>query len=86
MLITSERDTSDSYALGARAEPMSLPAQMLRAFLPPRTVRTDRVVATAVLEPAYDLGGRIPPVVPQRDGGRPVGDADVGCVVSALTR
>ncbi|MFI9318218.1 hypothetical protein ACIGXI_00310 [Kitasatospora aureofaciens] len=51
MRITSERDTSDSYALGTRAEPMSLPAQMLRAFLPPRTVRTDRVVSTAVLQP-----------------------------------
>lgn len=56
-VITSKRDTSDSYALGTRAEPMSLPAEMLRAFLPPRTVRTDRVVSTAVLEPAYDLGG-----------------------------
>ncbi|MFI9159280.1 hypothetical protein [Kitasatospora aureofaciens] len=60
MRITSERDTSDSYALGTRAEPMSLPAQMLRSFLPPRTVRTDRVVSTAVLQPAYDPAGRIP--------------------------
>ncbi|WP_051711654.1 PP2C family protein-serine/threonine phosphatase [Streptomyces sp. NRRL S-350] len=57
MVITSKRDTSDSYALGTRAEPMSLPAEMLRAFLPPRTVCTHRVVSTAVLEPAYDLGG-----------------------------
>ncbi|MHA6758373.1 PP2C family protein-serine/threonine phosphatase [Streptacidiphilus sp. PAMC 29251] len=36
---------------------MSLPAEMLRAFLPPRTLATERVVSTAVLEPAYDLGG-----------------------------
>ncbi|MFB6890566.1 PP2C family protein-serine/threonine phosphatase [Kitasatospora sp. NPDC056327] len=57
MVITSKRDTSDSYALGTRADTMSLPAEMLRAFLPPRTVRTRRVVSTAVLEPAYDLGG-----------------------------
>ncbi|MFF8773043.1 PP2C family protein-serine/threonine phosphatase [Kitasatospora sp. NPDC015120] len=57
MVITSKRDTSDSYALGTRADTMSLPAEMLRAFLPPRTVRTRQVVSTAVLEPAYDLGG-----------------------------
>ncbi|MER7702659.1 PP2C family protein-serine/threonine phosphatase [Kitasatospora sp. NPDC097605] len=57
MVITSKRDTSDSYARGTRADTMSLPAEMLRAFLPPRTLRTRRVVSTAVLEPAYDLGG-----------------------------
>ncbi|MFC5907154.1 PP2C family protein-serine/threonine phosphatase [Streptacidiphilus monticola] len=55
--ITSMRDSSDSYAQGTRAERMSLPSEMLRAFLPPRTIATHRVVSTAVLEPAYDLGG-----------------------------
>ncbi|RAJ45521.1 stage II sporulation protein E [Kitasatospora sp. SolWspMP-SS2h] len=57
MVITSKRDTSDSYAHGTRADTMSLPSEMLRAFLPPRTVCTDRAVSTAVLEPAYRLGG-----------------------------
>ncbi|MFE6746482.1 PP2C family protein-serine/threonine phosphatase [Kitasatospora purpeofusca] len=57
MVITSKRDTSDSYAHGTRADTMSLPSEMLRAFLPPRTVCTDRVISTAVLEPAYRLGG-----------------------------
>ncbi|MFC8448707.1 PP2C family protein-serine/threonine phosphatase [Kitasatospora sp. NPDC057223] len=57
MVITSKRDTSDSYARGTRAQEMSLPAEMLRAFLPPRTVCTGEVISTAVLEPAYDLGG-----------------------------
>ncbi|MGW4378927.1 PP2C family protein-serine/threonine phosphatase [Kitasatospora sp. NPDC004531] len=57
MMITSKLATSDSYAHGTRSDTMSLPAEMLRAFLPPRTVRTDRAVCTAVLEPAYHLGG-----------------------------
>ncbi|MFJ9523165.1 PP2C family protein-serine/threonine phosphatase [Kitasatospora sp. NPDC101801] len=57
MVITSKRDSSDSYARGTRADTMSLPAEMLRAFLPVRTVATGQAVSTAVLEPAYDLGG-----------------------------
>ncbi|WP_371484064.1 PP2C family protein-serine/threonine phosphatase [Kitasatospora sp. NBC_00315] len=57
MVITSKRDTSDSYSRTTRVDTMSLPAEMLRAFLPPRTVSTDQVVSTAVLEPAYNLGG-----------------------------
>ncbi|WP_033825003.1 PP2C family protein-serine/threonine phosphatase [Kitasatospora sp. MBT63] len=57
MVITSKRDASDSYARGTRAATMSLPAEMLRAFLPPRTVANSQVISTAVLEPAYDLGG-----------------------------
>ncbi|RKE23043.1 PP2C family protein-serine/threonine phosphatase [Streptomyces sp. TLI_171] len=57
MVITSKRDVSDSYAHGTRADTMSLPSEMLRAFLPPRTVCTDRAISTAVLEPAYRLGG-----------------------------
>lgn len=57
MVITSKRDSTDSYARGTRADTMSLPAEMLRAFLPPRTVATDQAICTAVLEPAYDLGG-----------------------------
>ncbi|MFE1316322.1 PP2C family protein-serine/threonine phosphatase [Kitasatospora phosalacinea] len=57
MVITSKRDTSDSYAHGTRADTMSLPSEMLRAFLPPRTICTDRAISTAILEPAYRLGG-----------------------------
>ncbi|KDN87194.1 PP2C family protein-serine/threonine phosphatase [Kitasatospora cheerisanensis] len=57
MMITSKRDTSDSYAHGTRSDTMTLPAEMLRAFLPPRTVCTERAISTAVLEPAYQLGG-----------------------------
>ncbi|MFE2912892.1 PP2C family protein-serine/threonine phosphatase [Kitasatospora indigofera] len=56
-VIASKRHSSDVYARTTRADTMSLPAEMLRAFLPPRTLATTQVVSTAVLEPAYDLGG-----------------------------
>ncbi|MFK8906975.1 PP2C family protein-serine/threonine phosphatase [Streptomyces sp. YS-3] len=57
MAITSKRAYSDSFARKARAERMRLPAEMLRAFLPPRTIGNTHVVSTAVLEPAYEIGG-----------------------------
>ncbi|MEV7794655.1 PP2C family protein-serine/threonine phosphatase [Streptomyces sp. NPDC087512] len=57
MLITSKRAYEDSYVRHTRTQRMRLPAEMLRAFLPPRTIGNARVVSTAVLEPAYELGG-----------------------------
>lgn len=57
MVITSKRAYSDSFARRARSEPMRLPAEMLRAFLPPRTIGNSQVVSTAVVEPAYRIGG-----------------------------
>ncbi|MFF2148269.1 PP2C family protein-serine/threonine phosphatase [Kitasatospora sp. NPDC058190] len=57
MLITSKRTYSDWLASLARTSTMGLPAEMLRAFLPPHTVGSSRCVSTAVLEPAYDVAG-----------------------------
>ncbi|MFJ8079345.1 PP2C family protein-serine/threonine phosphatase [Streptomyces sp. NPDC096205] len=57
MLVTSRRAYKDSFVRRTRTEPMRLPAEMLRAFLPPRTIGTAHAVSTAVLEPAYELGG-----------------------------
>ncbi|MGW2510057.1 PP2C family protein-serine/threonine phosphatase [Streptomyces scopuliridis] len=57
MAITSKRAYSDSFARQSRTEPMDLPAEMLRALLPPRTIGNDHAVSTAVLEPAYHIGG-----------------------------
>jgi serine phosphatase RsbU (regulator of sigma subunit) len=57
MMITSKRACEDSFVRRTRTEPMQLPAEMLRAFLPPRTIGNPYVVSTAVLEPAYDIGG-----------------------------
>ncbi|WP_217207026.1 PP2C family protein-serine/threonine phosphatase [Streptomyces sp. AC550_RSS872] len=57
MMITSRRAYKESFVRRTRTEPMQLPAEMLRAFLPPRTIGTAHVVSTALLEPAYELGG-----------------------------
>lgn len=57
IMITSKRAYKDSFVRRTRTERMHLPAEMLRAFLPPRTIGNGHVVSTAVLEPAYDLGG-----------------------------
>ncbi|MFI9802981.1 PP2C family protein-serine/threonine phosphatase [Streptomyces sp. NPDC052301] len=57
MLITSKRAYSDWLTARARTATMELPAEMLRAFLPPRTIGSRKCVSTAVLEPAYQVAG-----------------------------
>ncbi|MEV7075786.1 PP2C family protein-serine/threonine phosphatase [Streptomyces sp. NPDC091972] len=57
MMVTSRRTFKDSYVQRTRTRRMQLPSEMLRAFLPPRTIGNTRVVSTAVLEPAYEIGG-----------------------------
>lgn len=57
MVVTSKRAYSDWIAARTRTATMRLPAEMLRAFLPPRTIGSKHCVSTAVLEPAYDVGG-----------------------------
>ncbi|MEU1036121.1 hypothetical protein ABZ402_47175 [Streptomyces mirabilis] len=57
LIITSKRTYSDTIAQRMRTRPMHLPTEMVRAFLPPRSIGTGRVVSTAVLEPTYELGG-----------------------------
>jgi hypothetical protein len=57
MMITSKRAYKDTYVRRARTRPMQLPAEMLRAYLPPRTIGTTHAVSTAVMEPAYEVGG-----------------------------
>lgn len=57
MVITSKRAFSDRFVQQARTGTMTLPAEMLRALLPPRSIGEDRAISTAVLEPAYELGG-----------------------------
>jgi hypothetical protein len=57
MLITSKRAYSDWLAGLSRTAAMRMPAEMLRAFLPPHTVGSSKCVSTAVLEPAYHIAG-----------------------------
>ncbi|GHB53990.1 hypothetical protein GCM10010377_51230 [Streptomyces viridiviolaceus] len=57
-LILLDKSTySDTLRRLQRTSDMRLPAEMVWAFLPPRTIGTDLITSSAVLEPAYDLGG-----------------------------
>ncbi|WP_159945470.1 MULTISPECIES: PP2C family protein-serine/threonine phosphatase [unclassified Nocardiopsis] len=57
LVVTSKRAYSDTYVRHTRTRSVELRTEMLRAFLPPRTLGTRWGVSTAVLEPAYRLGG-----------------------------
>ncbi|WP_225860523.1 PP2C family protein-serine/threonine phosphatase [Streptomyces triticiradicis] len=57
MLVIGGRGTSDSYAHLTRAKAMNVAAEMQWTLMPPRTYADDRVIISAVLEPAYEVGG-----------------------------
>ncbi|MGW0122121.1 PP2C family protein-serine/threonine phosphatase [Streptomyces sp. NPDC003327] len=57
LLVVSKSLYSDLLVERVRDRPMSTQAELLWAFLPPRTIGTAHVTSTAVLEPAYDIGG-----------------------------
>lgn len=57
MIVATKQPFSDVLARTMRTRSMSLQAELLWAFLPPRTVGTAAVTSSAVLEPAYDIGG-----------------------------
>lgn len=56
-VLISKGTHSDSYANLQRRQSMKLPAEMVWAFLPPKSIGTPYVTSSAILEPAYDLGG-----------------------------
>ncbi|TDE57191.1 serine/threonine-protein phosphatase [Nonomuraea mesophila] len=57
LLLAVKRSHSDSYARLVRVQPMTLSAEVLFNLLPPGTFANDRVVVSAMLEPAYQVGG-----------------------------
>jgi serine phosphatase RsbU (regulator of sigma subunit) len=57
LIVASKNLFSDSIIRATRERPMSLPAEMVWAFLPPLTIGTSQMTSTAVLEPAYEVGG-----------------------------
>jgi serine phosphatase RsbU (regulator of sigma subunit) len=57
LMIVSKVSYSDTYAETRRTQEMALQAEMVWAFLPPRTFATERVLVAATLEPAYAVGG-----------------------------
>ncbi|MFE9423696.1 PP2C family protein-serine/threonine phosphatase [Kitasatospora sp. NPDC006697] len=57
LIVVSKSGFSDLFSRTARRRPMTTAAEMVWAFLPPLTLGTDRVTSTAVVEPAYEIGG-----------------------------
>ncbi|MCG7523583.1 serine/threonine-protein phosphatase [Streptomyces sp. OfavH-34-F] len=57
LVITSKRTYSDWFVSRTRTKNMHTHTEMLRAFLPPRSIGTTSVTSAGVLEPAYELGG-----------------------------
>ncbi|MBW8698423.1 Phosphoserine phosphatase RsbU [Streptomyces sp. MBT84] len=57
LLLVSKRGTSDSYARLVRRRRMKVVAEMEWRLMPPRTFATDRILISAVMEPAYEVSG-----------------------------
>ncbi|MCW2865118.1 MAG: serine/threonine-protein phosphatase [Actinoallomurus sp.] len=57
LIIESKNVYSDSYAAIQRSREMTVQAEMVWAFMVPRTFATGRVLLAAALEPAYEVGG-----------------------------
>ncbi len=57
LLIVSKRHYSDAHARLVRSASMNVPAEMQWTLMPPRTYADDRVVVSAVMEPAYEVSG-----------------------------
>ena len=57
LVIASKSAFSDSYAAIRRSRTMAVQAEMVWAFMAPRTYATQRVLLAATLEPAYEVGG-----------------------------
>jgi Stage II sporulation protein E (SpoIIE) len=57
IMLMAKSSYSDTYARAQRTRQMALQAELVWAFLAPRTFATDRVLLAATLEPAYEAGG-----------------------------
>ncbi|MFD9307799.1 PP2C family protein-serine/threonine phosphatase [Streptomyces sp. NPDC060048] len=56
-LVVSKAAFSDTIQRTVRSNPMTIQAELAWAFMPPRTIGTPSVTSSAVLEPAYAIGG-----------------------------
>lgn len=57
LLLVSKSSHNDLLIEAERRRKMTVQGELVWAFLPPRTIGTARVTSSAVLEPAYDIGG-----------------------------
>ena len=56
-LVTTKMPYGDQLRLVRRTRPMSPASELILAMLPPLTFTSPRAVITALVEPAYDVGG-----------------------------
>ncbi|MEU8682803.1 PP2C family protein-serine/threonine phosphatase [Streptomyces sp. NPDC048611] len=59
LMVVSKRGGSDTYARLVRRRRMNVAAEMEWRVMPPRTFATDRVLISAVMEPAYEVSGDV---------------------------
>ena len=57
LTLVSKRPHSDTYHRLVRTRPMTVASEVVWPLMPPLTFATDNLVLTAVLEPAYEIGG-----------------------------
>ncbi|GAB2809097.1 PP2C family protein-serine/threonine phosphatase [Lentzea nigeriaca] len=57
LMLVSKRPHSDTFQRLVRTRPMTVASEVVWPLMPPLTFATDSLVLTAVLEPAYDIGG-----------------------------
>ncbi|MEV4194226.1 PP2C family protein-serine/threonine phosphatase [Streptomyces toxytricini] len=57
LVLMSKSPYNDLVVKRERLRPMTVQAELVWAFLPPRTIGTAEATSSAVLEPAYDIGG-----------------------------
>lgn len=57
MLVVTKREYSDSFARLSRTRPMNLAAELQWNLMPPNEFANEQVSISAVLEPAYEVGG-----------------------------
>ena len=57
LLIASKSVYSDTYARVRRSREVALQAEMVWAFMAPSTFAIEQAIVSAVLEPAYEVGG-----------------------------
>lgn len=57
LLVTAKSSHDELLVDRTRSRTMTTQAELLWAFVPPRTIGTADVTSTAILEPAYDAGG-----------------------------
>lgn len=58
-VVLSKGQVGDALVRVARTRPMDLAAEMQWQLMPPLSAGTERVVVSAALEPAYDVGGDV---------------------------